>query len=274
MPTPHDALFRHTFGDPVHAGPLLRALLDPAITAVIDWSTLRRVPDVAIDERQRELCTDLMFTVRLLGRDAFLWLLPEHKSRPDRWAPLQMLGYQVVHWQRLRREQPRLRKLPPIVPVIVHCGARRWRASCDLRALLDLDGLPPGLAASQPQLVCPVHDFAGRSPVRALSSYLLSSTKLSRRRLQVVIQRRFGSTAMKKFVSTLERERIEGWAQGLAEGRSQAKAETLLRQLQKRFGDIPAATQKRILAARTADLDRWLDRVLDAETLAAVFRRA
>src|SRR5262249_15177966 len=164
LPPPHDARFRHTFGDPVHAGPLLRALLPPAISAVIDWSTLRRVPDVAIDESQRELRTDLLFTVRVLGRAAFLLLLPEHKSRPDRWAPLQMLSYQVAHWQRLRREQPRLQTLPPIVPVLVHCGARRWRASCDLRALLDLDDLPPELAASQPQLAFPVHDFADRSP--------------------------------------------------------------------------------------------------------------
>src|SRR5580765_5590446 len=113
MPTPHDALFRHTFGDPQHAGPLLRALLHPAIVAAIDWSTLRRVSDVAIDEAQREQRADLLFAVRMRGRTAFLWLLPEHKSRPDPWAPLQMLGYQVAHWRRLRREQPRLRNLPP-----------------------------------------------------------------------------------------------------------------------------------------------------------------
>jgi hypothetical protein len=65
MPTPHDALFRHTFGDPQHAGPLLRALLHPAIVAAIDWSTLRRVPDVAIDEAQREQRADLLFAVRM-----------------------------------------------------------------------------------------------------------------------------------------------------------------------------------------------------------------
>ena len=114
-----------------------------------------------------------------------------------------------------------------------------------------------------------VGDPGGQGAIRALSSYLLSITKLSRRRLQVVIQRQFGSTAMKKFVSTLERERIVG----RAEGRSQAMAETLLRLLQKRFGDVPSAARKRILSARTADLDRWFDRAIDAETLAAVFQR-
>ena len=70
---------------------------------------------------------------------------------------------------------------------------------------------------------------------------------------------------MKKFVSTLERERNEGKAEG--------KAETLLSLLRKRFGEVPAATRKRVLAASIADLDRWVDRVLDAETLAAVFAR-
>ena len=84
-------------------------------------------------------------------------------------------------------------------------------------------------------------DPGGQDAIRALSSYLLSITKLSRRRLQLVIERQFGTTVMKKFVSTLERERIEGKAEGKAEG----TAETLLRLLHKRFGEVPPATKKR-----------------------------
>jgi hypothetical protein len=47
----------------------------------------------------------------------------------------------------------------------------------------------------------------------------------------------------------------------------------LLRLLQKRFGAVPAATRKRVLAAAIADLDRWAERILDAATLAEVFAR-
>lgn len=106
-----------------------------------------------------------------------------------------------------------------------------------------------------------VSDPHGQDAITALSSYLLSITRMDRARLRVVIQRELGTTTMKKFVSTLERERIEG------------RIEVLLRQLRKRFGTLPAHIRKKVRAARPADLDRWLDRVLDAGSLAAVFAR-
>jgi hypothetical protein len=107
-----------------------------------------------------------------------------------------------------------------------------------------------------------VSDPHGQDAIAALSSYLLSITRMDRGRLRVVIQRELGTTTMKKFVSTLERERIEG------------RIEVLLRQLKKRFGTLPATIGKKVRAARPADLDRWLDRVLDAESLTAVFARS
>jgi hypothetical protein len=72
---------------------------------------------------------------------------------------------------------------------------------------------------------------------------------------------------MKKFVSTYDRAVQEGEARGKAEG----KAELLLRLLQKRFGRVPAATTKRVLTAKPADLDRWAESILEAELLQDVF---
>jgi predicted transposase YdaD len=67
----------------------------------------------------------------------------------------------------------------------------------------------------------------------------------------------------------------EGLNQGLREGLNQGlhdgRARTLLRQLSKRFAPIPDTVRARIDAAGLDELERWLDRVLDAETLAAVF---
>ena len=45
----------------------------------------------------------------------------------------------------------------------------------------------------------------------------------------------------------------------------------LLRQLNRRFGPLPADIEPRLLAATPTKLDRWIDRVLDATTLDAVF---
>ncbi len=53
---------------------------------------------------------------------------------------------------------------------------------------------------------------------------------------------------------------------GLIKGR----ADTLRGQLERRFGPLPQEVRARIDAASLAELDRWLDAVLDAASLDAV----
>jgi hypothetical protein len=59
----------------------------------------------------------------------------------------------------------------------------------------------------------------------------------------------------------------EGRAEGKAEGKVEGKAETLLHLLKRRGFAVDAALEQRVQAASVAELDRWLDRVLDAPRL-------
>jgi hypothetical protein len=52
--------------------------------------------------------------------------------------------------------------------------------------------------------------------------------------------------------------------------RNEGERRVLLRQLRARFGEVPAAIVARIEAADMADLERWSERVLTAQTLADV----
>jgi hypothetical protein len=58
---------------------------------------------------------------------------------------------------------------------------------------------------------------------------------------------------------------------GVVEGVHRGEAGVLLRQLRKRFGDVPDAMVERLQAAGSDDLERWTDAVLDAPSLEAVF---
>ncbi len=73
--------------------------------------------------------------------------------------------------------------------------------------------------------------------------------------------------------------RREGWFQGMYEGRREggragmlkAKRNTLERQLKRKFGPLPEGTRSRVRAlASSKEVDRYLDRVLDAHSLAAM----
>jgi hypothetical protein len=65
----------------------------------------------------------------------------------------------------------------------------------------------------------------------------------------------------------IEQGRVEGEARGETKG----LARTLRRQLSMKFGDLPSSMNERISVATTGQLETWLDRVLTAESLVAVF---
>ena len=68
-----------------------------------------------------------------------------------------------------------------------------------------------------------------------------------------------------------EKGKVEGLAEGEARGRAEGEAKSLMRLLVKRFGPLPQPVIAQIAAGSIEELDRWVDRVLDAPTLEAVF---
>ncbi|NBC32431.1 MAG: transposase [Alphaproteobacteria bacterium] len=71
----------------------------------------------------------------------------------------------------------------------------------------------------------------------------------------------------------LAKGRAEGLEEGRVEGLEEGRARALLRLLERRFGPLPEDQRARVLTAGSDTLDLWLDRVLDAPTLDAVFER-
>ena len=83
-----------------------------------------------------------------------------------------------------------------------------------------------------------------------------------------LLTRRFTDPKMKnKFVSTAQQLRNEGKAEGKAEN----QVSTLLRLVTKRFGAPEAAVVERIRNGTTEELEHWIDRILDATSVAELF---
>lgn len=64
----------------------------------------------------------------------------------------------------------------------------------------------------------------------------------------------------------------QGLEQGLERGIPQGEAQILRRQLARRFGPLPDWVEAKLAQASTDQLELWADRILDAESLEAVFR--
>ena len=134
---PHDALFKETFSDLANARGELRSVLPPAVAAMVDWDTLRLEPGSFVDEALRETMTDLLFSVRIQGRDARLYVLFEHQSSPDPLMPFRALAYVVRIWDAWLRGQPRARMLPPVIPMVLSQVEGGWTAPTDLLSVIE-----------------------------------------------------------------------------------------------------------------------------------------
>jgi predicted transposase YdaD len=142
--TPHDALFKATFSQVEHAAAALRAILPPALAARINFGTLALVPGSFIDQRLASSHSDLLFSAKLSGRTVLIHVLFEHQSSDDPLMPFRLLRYMVRIWDAHVAAHPDARRLPAIVPVVLHHSKAGWQGSVAFEDLLDLD--PDALA--------------------------------------------------------------------------------------------------------------------------------
>jgi predicted transposase/invertase (TIGR01784 family) len=132
----HDAFFKQVLSDHALAGLFLREHLPPEVVDLLEPQPPERVPGSFVDDELRQHHSDLLFRVQLkAGREAFAYVLMEHKSSPDPRARLQLLRYVVRVLDRWYEQNKRRLPLPPVLPLIAHQGPEGWRVSCEFSDL-------------------------------------------------------------------------------------------------------------------------------------------
>jgi hypothetical protein len=142
--TPHDALFKGVFSQAENALAVFRSCLPAPVTAAIDPGSLRLEPGSFVDAELRQRHTDLLFTATLSGRGTLIYLLFEHQSTLDLLMPVRLHRYVVRVWEKWLSENPRARRVPAVIPLVLYQGPKPWSGP---RSLADMIDLPPELLA-------------------------------------------------------------------------------------------------------------------------------
>ena len=219
-----------------------------------------------------------------------------------------MLGYMVRIWQRYAEDRAsRLRALPPIVPLIFYHGRKRWSGALSVAEMITGEGelvafarrlyaaccmiwvsdrwpscrgtrqYGQGLAA----LVAAFRGQPEEGVLRRILSGLPDGSELEMQVLSYIVRTYELTPAVLETAARVAKpERwealmstvAEAWVrEGKAQGRAEGKAETLLRLLQRRFGPVPESARARMAVGSAAEIDAWLDALLDAQSLTEVF---
>ncbi|UFU07373.1 Rpn family recombination-promoting nuclease/putative transposase [Ruania halotolerans] len=208
-PNPHDAMFRAVVQEPVHAASVLAAALPEQVTGRLDLDELRLELGSFVDEDMRERHTDLLFSTRLNGNPALVYVLVEHQSSPDQWMafgcwttspasggatstrdPTQVVAGNhttsptgnTSTISSLGGDESRLSgslaMLPPVLPVVIYRGTRRWNAPTSLDGLYE-PVLEEALGDLLPRLQYVLHDLTGVDVQELLAAPLTPAARVA-----------------------------------------------------------------------------------------------
>lgn len=180
-PTPHDAFFRENFTRPGIARDVLRHVLPPALLAELDLERLTISPDTFVTEALRKVYSDLIYQIPYRDTQLSVYLLFEHKSQPEHWVLLQLLRYVVASGELYRDQNPKAKTLPPIYPLVLYHGQRRWRAPARFQDLID--PLPDALKPYVPQFGYVLHDISAKSSTEIKGEVLSRLVQLALRHI-------------------------------------------------------------------------------------------
>ena len=309
-PTPHDSVFRRVFGVPANAASQLRAVLPTDLAGRLDLGRLAPVPGSFVDEALTWRHSDLLFTVPLDGRDAFVYVLVEHQSSDDPLMAFRVLRYVTRVWDQYEREHPRARRLPAVIPLVVYQGPGRWASPVQLLDVIDLGpGGRQAVPAWLPRFEFLLDDLtrAGEdqllarelTPAALVTLLVLKSVRgnpqitADLRRwaghLRAVLDSPGGSEAfivlltyielvsdapageLRDLAASLGPDAEEAYVTTAQMLRTEERAEALVEVLTARFGPLPESVLKTVRAASLDQTRAWTTRAVTAETLDEVF---
>lgn len=306
---PHDYAYKNLFSHPQMVRDLLEGFVCGDWLEDLDYESLEKVNSTYVADNLRGRADDLVWRAKWGREWVYVYLLMEFQSSVDPFMAVRMLSYVGLLYQDLlKTEQFDLQtRLPRVLPIVLYNGSVRWYAEQDISDLIQTT--PRALDAYCPQLRYLLIDEGrhrdsddrlhrnlvaalfklehsrtleeARTAVKTLFEWLSDPGQLSLRRalrvwLNRVILPRLPLDPTNTPVEFPETrmalgERLDEFAEIL---RQEGEALIVLRQLEKRFGQLPSEIRVRVQAARRDQLEQWCERLLDVDSLADVFTSA
>ncbi|NUO84094.1 Rpn family recombination-promoting nuclease/putative transposase, partial [candidate division KSB1 bacterium] len=127
----HDLGYTKLFSNKEIFRQLLTSFVHEKWVKDLDFTKCELLKGSFVSKKYKKTFSDLLYKVKLRGRDVYIVVLLEFKSTPQRFPAVQMAGYIMDFYRHLIDSEKRLRMLPPVFPVLLYSGKRRWTLPLD-----------------------------------------------------------------------------------------------------------------------------------------------
>lgn len=141
---PHDAAFKAAMDDIRVAREFFETYLPEHVKKLINPETLAIHNTSFIDKELHPTASDVLYGVELNDKrksEAYLYILVEAQTNPDKWLPFRMLDYIVKiitrHIDQRKAKRQKLEKLPLVFPIIFYNGKSNYNHPIDIPSLFE-----------------------------------------------------------------------------------------------------------------------------------------
>ena len=136
MHTIHDAGYKKLFSNKTIFRELIQTFVRENWVKDLDFTDCEALDKSFVADHYKETESDLIYKVKFRGHDAYLFVLMEFQSSVDRFMAVRVLSYVTSFYLDYAHDNKEVRKLPPVFPIVLYNGDRRWTAPTTLSALL------------------------------------------------------------------------------------------------------------------------------------------
>ena len=120
LPTPHDAFFKANLEDKTRFCKTVKQHFSKDIVEKIDFDKLNPVSTDFIQKDLSYLASDVLYSTKVNGKDAYIYVLWEHQSSSDPLMAFRVLVYTIQIMQKHLKAGHK--KLPLVLPAIMYHG--------------------------------------------------------------------------------------------------------------------------------------------------------
>ena len=243
----HDHAYKLLFSHPEMVRDLLEGFVKEPWLEQLDYGSLERVPSTYVSDDLRERSDDVVWRVRWGENWVYIYLLLEFQATVEHYMAVRLHVYVGLLYQDLikGKQLGPSRLLPPVLAIVLtqpeQDSLRRAFVVWIKRVIL---GRTPGTVDER------VEDLVA---------------------MGTLLEARMKQWEQEWLRQGLEQGREQGLEQGREQGLREGEARMLRRQLQRRFGELPDWVPARLSNAEPEQLERWAERLLEVESLTALF---
>ncbi len=133
----HDRGYKKLFSNTTIFRQLIETFVRQEWVKDLDFTQCETLDKTFIADHYKETESDIIYKVKLKGRDAYVMMLIEFQSTVDRFMVLRVLNYLASFYMDYVQSNEGVTMLPPVFPIVLYNGDRNWTAPLTMREVID-----------------------------------------------------------------------------------------------------------------------------------------